>query len=198
MSSVKCNFADTYIANATTTTATIWQLFAVSDGYGNQATLATSAAPLKLDYTAYAINVSQASTGVAGVTLRFMIFRDDQSNGTSPPTFADTVVQTYGGTIPAVAAFANFDNDERFTIVHDELIDCNPYSQDGASGSAKSSTSWQGTIDLKNAPRIIMEQGTTQATSGMYYGAIVASNQGSGATALVDTQVATRLWYQFL
>lgn len=195
MSSLRLNFFDTFFTDSLTAAGILTPLTLVPSGEGDQTRLSDSLQLLKLDKNILYDIPDQATASPAGDAFRCLVVYDSQPNA-GVPTIADGILQTYSGAIPAFYAHPNYDNDNRYTIMVDEVTSVNPAGM-VAAHNIQTIHAVKCSVDLSELPRTIFTPGATTVLTGALYIIFIP------AYALVAGHVPTvfcnsRVWYKFL
>lgn len=85
-------------------------------GAGNDVN-ARSGNSILIKHIAYRIHINKNATGTEMNMVRFMILVDMNGQGSAP-----TIGQVFNSATPAATAFINYDNTDRFWVLHSELL----------------------------------------------------------------------------
>lgn len=186
MSSTKLNFFDARGAAIIPTSCIVVPVSLIPAGQGDQTTLGSSIQSEWIDLHLALITVQQAPNGTSDI-IRYAIVQDLQANG-GTPTPAD-LFNTTGSS--AVVDHRNYDNDDRFIWLHDEVIDITVYGSLGAN-TIQTCRFVERSIDAAEAMRTAYAAGSTSAISGAFF-LVLASYQG-----VTVGEWVVRNWYKYL
>lgn len=195
MSSLRLNFFDTYTGVALHAAGVLTPIIIVPSGEGDQTRLGSSLQLIKVDLNTVYDVPDQAVSSPAGNSFRTMLVYDCQPNG-GTPSIADTILQTYSGAIPAYYAHPNFDNDNRFIILSDRVVNVNPAGITGTH-NIQAVVGEKISIDCCHVPRTIFQAGTTNIQTGQLYFIVIPIYDRAG-TPNSDIFFNARVWYKFL
>lgn len=159
---------------------TIYQLDGIPSGLGDQQRQGNKVFIQNINVKIISFLTNQTAASISGDVLRLILFKDNQSNGSSPTV--GQVLQT-----ASILSHYNWDNQLRFEILEDIIQAINPLTQNAALGSSLVFQDLELDVDLNDYQ---IYQGTTSLVITGQINLLIIPAQG-----LLSTTFASRLTY---